>query len=161
MENVFFKGICQIGIFMICAQTFVHFCPKGAYEKYLKMLVSIMVLIQMISPLGTILGHNGQDLEYFQTGDWLEEVLMKSMDEVLREKNLHLESIEKSLVGEGWEIDEEDAANEKEIETDIGNEYAEEVWKNEMQKCQENSENIEQQMRNIYIEPIAPIKIGQ
>ena len=37
--------IGQLAVFLICAQTLVHFRPKGSYEKYIKLLVSMMLLI--------------------------------------------------------------------------------------------------------------------
>ncbi len=50
-----FQAICRMGIFMICAQAVVHFRPQESYEKYLKLLVSAMVLIQMLLPIGRLL----------------------------------------------------------------------------------------------------------
>lgn len=62
MGNTLFQAICRMGIFMICAQAVVHFRPKEAYEKYLKLLVSVMVLIQVFLPIGNfLLGEGGQD----------------------------------------------------------------------------------------------------
>ena len=62
MQNVFFQTICRVGIFMICAQAIIHFRPQEAYEKYLKLLVSIMVLIQLFLPVGSfLLGGGGQE----------------------------------------------------------------------------------------------------
>ncbi|MCM1540987.1 MAG: stage III sporulation protein AF [Blautia sp.] len=52
-----FQTICRIGIFMICAQAVVHFRPQEAYEKYLKLLVSAMVLIQLFLPISRFLFH--------------------------------------------------------------------------------------------------------
>lgn len=47
---------------MICAQTIVHFRPQESYEKYLKLLVSVMVLVQLFLPLGSFLaGVGGED----------------------------------------------------------------------------------------------------
>ena len=37
---------------MICAQALLHFRAQETYEKYLKMLVSIMILIQLFIPVG-------------------------------------------------------------------------------------------------------------
>lgn len=154
MENVFFKGICQIGIFMICAQTFVHFCPNGSYEKYLKMLVSIMVLVQILSPLGAILGGRGQELKEMQLGAWLEEVLMQSMDEVLQEGSLRLDGIEEGLK---WE-----AGQDELVGNGTEGENAESVWQSDVQGNEAASEsNAQQQTESIYIEPIAPIRVGQ
>ncbi len=141
MENALIKGICQIGIFMICAQTFVHFCPKGAYEKYLKMLVSIMVLIQIISPIGKVLGGNPQGIANIQKGDWLEEILMQSMDDMLREKKIEL--------GEGETIEEMEKIGG--MEGRDGIEPSETFTK----------EGTPEQKVGIYIEPVAPIHVGQ
>lgn len=44
MEDLI-KRICEIGIFLVCAQTVICFRPKVAYEKYLKFLVGLMVLL--------------------------------------------------------------------------------------------------------------------
>ena len=47
----FLQTVKQIGIFMICAQAILHFKPSAKYEKYLKLLVSVMVLVQLLMPL--------------------------------------------------------------------------------------------------------------
>jgi len=59
MLHSFFQAICRVGIFMICAQAIVHFRPQEVYEKYLKLLVSVMVLIQLFLPLGGFLLRGG------------------------------------------------------------------------------------------------------
>jgi len=46
---------------MICAQAIIHFRPGKAYEKYLKMLVGVMVLVQIFSPLMELLSAEGQE----------------------------------------------------------------------------------------------------
>lgn len=50
------EKIGQIAIFMICAQTLMHFRAKEAYEKYLKLLVSMMLLLLIAEPLLGLLG---------------------------------------------------------------------------------------------------------
>lgn len=63
MFSSLFQTICRIGIFMICAQAIVHFRPEGAYEKYLKLLVGSMILIQLFLPVGRLLfWGDGQEL---------------------------------------------------------------------------------------------------
>ncbi len=58
------NSIRQIGVFMICAQALIYFKPKGSYEKYLKLLVSAMILVQLLSPVATLLsGKEAQSLE--------------------------------------------------------------------------------------------------
>lgn len=55
--------VCQIAVFMICAQAIAHFRPKEAYEKYLRMLLSVMILIQIFQPFcKLIFGVTGQEL---------------------------------------------------------------------------------------------------
>ena len=60
MGNTLFQAICRMGIFMICAQAVVHFRPKESYEKYLKLLVSVIVLIQVFLPIGSFLLGEGR-----------------------------------------------------------------------------------------------------
>ena len=55
MRNALFQAICKVGIFMICAQAIIHFRPREVYEKYLKLLVSVMILIQLFLPFGGFL----------------------------------------------------------------------------------------------------------
>ena len=60
-QGIFFQAICKMGIFMICAQTIVHFRPKESYEKYCKLLVGMMVLLLLMIPLtGFLLGEDSQ-----------------------------------------------------------------------------------------------------
>ena len=51
-----YRAIGQVGIFLICAQTVVHFRPKESYDKYLKLLLSVMLLLQLLQPVLTVLG---------------------------------------------------------------------------------------------------------
>lgn len=46
---------------MICVRAIIHFRPNEAYEKYLRLLAGIMIMIQLFLPVGRlILGKNGQ-----------------------------------------------------------------------------------------------------
>lgn len=51
-----YRLIGQAGIFLICAQTVVHFRPKESYDKYLKLLLSVMLLLQLLQPVLTAFG---------------------------------------------------------------------------------------------------------
>lgn len=63
IENLL-KIICELGIFIVCAQTVCCFRPKAAYEKYLKFLVGIMILLIILSSVSTFWGkENKVDLE--------------------------------------------------------------------------------------------------
>lgn len=92
MQNSFFQAICRVGIFMICAQAILHFRPQEVYEKYLKLLVSIMVLIQLFLPIGGLLvggdtGAAAQALEEFK----------REMEQSLREAEENAASAEAIL----------------------------------------------------------------
>jgi len=56
MLEEWLQSIKTMSIFLICAQTLIHFKPKGSYEKYIRLLVSIMLLVQFLEPLGSLLG---------------------------------------------------------------------------------------------------------
>ena len=81
MQSDLVRMICQVGIFVICAQAIVHFRPKAAYEKYLKLLVSAMMVLQIFSFVGGIFSpKSGEKLaeriEWFT--DSLEESVKKA-----------------------------------------------------------------------------------
>lgn len=64
MWDTLLGSIRQMGVFMICAQTLIYFKPKGSYEKYLKLLVGAMILVQLLGPIQVFLaGDGGQSLE--------------------------------------------------------------------------------------------------
>ncbi len=51
-----------MGIFMICIRAVIQFRPNETYEKYLRLLASIMIMIQLFLPVGRfILGRGGQE----------------------------------------------------------------------------------------------------
>lgn len=52
------ESIRQIGIFMIVAQTVMHFAANGQYEKYMKIISGVIVLLLFIRPF--ISGSDGQ-----------------------------------------------------------------------------------------------------
>lgn len=61
----------QIGIFIICAQSFLHFSAGKSYEKYVKLLIGIIVLMQFVAPVKAILAPENQqelweEVERFQ-----------------------------------------------------------------------------------------------
>lgn len=66
MHEEWMRTICQIGIFMLCARTISHFRPREAYEKYFKLLLGIMVLVQVFLPFGRLFF--GMDAALLQEG---------------------------------------------------------------------------------------------
>lgn len=63
MGESWFEVIKQAGIFMICAQMLLHFKASENYGKYIRLLMSMMVLIQLAVPLsGLLRGRTGENL---------------------------------------------------------------------------------------------------
>lgn len=59
----FKTAIGQIATFMICAQAIAHFRPKEVYGKYLRILLSVMILVQIFQPFCKLFwGISGQEL---------------------------------------------------------------------------------------------------
>lgn len=73
--------IRQVGIFMICAQMILHFKPSESYGKYIKLLISIMVLVQLFLPAMEILGSRGNGNFEGKIG-FYSDILNESMEEV-------------------------------------------------------------------------------
>lgn len=69
-----YRGVGQAGIFLICAQTIVHFRPKEAYEKYLKLLLSVMLLTQLLQPVLTVFGGGVEQNAQAQVEEFTEEL---------------------------------------------------------------------------------------
>ena len=100
MGSSFLEFMKQIGIFMICAHTFLHFSAGKSYEKYLKLLVGIMVLAQFAIPFGEIF-------------------LGKEMGKIWEEAKQFRQELEERAGDVVWESEEEDMASralEEEIE---------------------------------------------
>lgn len=78
---------------MICARAIVHFRPREAYEKYLKLIVSVMILLQLFLPLGGLLTENFQGAEL--SGSMLQglEAELKAAEERAKEADRLLEEM--------------------------------------------------------------------
>lgn len=99
---------------MICAQAMIHFRPQEAYEKYLKLLVSVMVLIQLFLPIGSfLLGGGGQEakdmLERFrqELGQSMAEAEKKAAEADAVLEQMTLEELRKRLEEQAAEGTEE------------------------------------------------------
>ena len=69
-----YRVVGQAGIFLICAQTIVHFRPKEAYEKYLKLLLSVMLLTQLLQPVLSVFGGGADQNIQAQVEEFTEEL---------------------------------------------------------------------------------------
>lgn len=72
--------IKRVGIFMVCAQMLLHFKPSESYGKYIRLLMSMMVLAQLVSPVMAILGR-GNDISFGEQIMKYEEIFRLGMEE--------------------------------------------------------------------------------
>ncbi len=107
------EKIGQLAIFLICAQTLVHFRAKESYEKYIKLLVSMMLLILLVEPIMDLFGKEdkGAFLEQVQ---WYEQRLQ----EIVTAPELENHEIQQILQNITQERVEEGYAYLQEIQTD-------------------------------------------
>ncbi len=91
MEDLLSK-IGQIAIFMLCARTLLHFRAKETYEKYLKLLVSLMLLVLLVEPLMETFGKG-------EEGDFLQRIQLYSyrLQDILENEQINNEEISQIL----------------------------------------------------------------
>ncbi|MBR6771366.1 MAG: stage III sporulation protein AF [Lachnospiraceae bacterium] len=90
MGDSFFEFIRQIGVFILCAQCLIHFCAGKSYEKYVRLLVGIMVLAQFITPVSMLFFGAGRvelAAEVKRFGQELSEATQKNPYPEQREKD--------------------------------------------------------------------------
>ncbi len=89
----FMKGI---GIFIICAQSLMHFSAGKSYEKYVKLLIGVMILAQFVVPvrnlfLGTEGGELHEEVERFQAEL---EYAMQTAGQTVQESGLEVAEVD-------------------------------------------------------------------
>jgi len=115
MEGLLSK-IGQIAIFMICAKTLLHFRAKESYEKYLKLLVSLMLLVLLIEPLMEVLGKGKE-------GEFLQRIRLYNyqLQDILENEQLNNEEISEILSHMTMGVSEQVKAVENvEVEIEYG-----------------------------------------
>lgn len=55
MGNIFIDMVKNVGIFIVVGQTLLHFGVGKRYEKYLKLIISLMVVSLLVSGFGAFL----------------------------------------------------------------------------------------------------------
>lgn len=123
------ERIGQIAVFIICAQTVLHFRAKESYEKYMKLLVSMMLLLLMLEPVMGLLGGGnktnilGERIAVYEeeltdvlgrsalSSAQIEEILSGITEQVMEEQELNGEDMQTQLL-----VIQEAEENEKEIE---------------------------------------------
>ncbi len=157
IHNSFFQAICRVGIFMICAQAIVHFRPNESYEKYLKLLMSIMVLVQLFVPIGSFFFGGGR-LKTAELMEQFERELADGIQEV--EKNAQ----EADRLLEQMTLEEVRRRAQEADDAPLGEEKAgttEETGNTETTGTTDTSRAEGQEEIRIGLNGIEPIKIGQ
>lgn len=115
MEGLLSK-IGQIAIFMICAKTLLHFRAKESYEKYLKLLVSLMLLVLLVEPLMEVLGKGKE-------GEFLQRIRLYNyqLQDILENEQLSDEEISEILSHMTMGVSEQvEAVENVEVEVEYG-----------------------------------------
>lgn len=92
-ENMdFFQTVKQIGIFMICSQAILHFKPSEKYEKYLKLLISVMVLAQILVPIVQFFSAESSDF-FYERIESIRAEISQEMEQLEIENTMNEESV--------------------------------------------------------------------
>lgn len=51
----FLEFIKRMGVFLLCAECILHFAPGNSYQKYIRALIGLMILMQFMVPIRAIL----------------------------------------------------------------------------------------------------------
>ena len=77
----------RVTVFMLAGQVILHFLPSGGYEKYVKMVISIMILSQIAVPVLSLGGFDGK----------------RVFEQAMAEYEAEMERIEAQVEGAGLE----------------------------------------------------------
>ena len=94
------RDLGRLAIFMICAQMIVLFRPRESYEKYLRLLMSALILLQFLTPVKRILTGEALDSQILENyaealeisfgGSW-DESMVDGEPEFLTEPGIEVE----------------------------------------------------------------------
>ena len=80
------RDLGRLAVFMICAQMIVLFRPRESYEKYLRLLMSALILLQFLTPVKRILTGEALDSQILENyAEALETSFDGAWDECVRD----------------------------------------------------------------------------
>ena len=147
--SILIKSLIQTAVFMICARAMVQLRPKGDYEKYLKLLVSLMILSQITFALTGLWKGGGEQEKQLEA---LEQQLSESLSKAGSLTEEAQRKVEELTMGQ---IREALAQEEKKKQAA----KQEEIPLQKQSQTEQQSKNKEKQTR-ITIK-IEPIKVGE
>lgn len=130
------REIGRVAVFIICAQTLLHFRAKESYEKYIKLLISMMVLMLLLKPF--FCGKFGTE------SDFLEQMIAKhekELEENVFSMEMNQEKVEEIVMSMSME-----AVSQKEMQ--------------DLEKQQEEAESKERKGEDQSIIHVEEIQIG-
>ncbi|MDE7269807.1 MAG: stage III sporulation protein AF [Acetatifactor sp.] len=157
MYSYLMNTICRTGIFIICAQVLVHLRPKGFYEKYLKMLMSAMILMQLFLPVSTFFTGEGEKSLAARVA-WFEEQLTQSMEQMER-NHAEGESILEQMTLEEVQNRIAIKAQEREAAQESAAEAAASLPETELPEDAPQNMALSQDMSPVQIAPVEKIEI--
>ena len=115
-----YRVVGQAGIFLICAQTIVHFRPKEAYEKYLKLLLSVMLLTQLLRPVLIVFGGGAEQNAQAQVEEFTEELqsVLTRASEQAKQSQEEIGQTAAAVVQEAEEAPEEKPTEQRKTGTE-------------------------------------------
>ena len=115
-----YRVVGQAGIFLICAQTIVHFRPKEAYEKYLKLLLSVMLLTQLLQPVLSVFGGGADQNVQAQVEEFTEELqsVLNRASERAKQSQEDIGNTAAAVVQEAEEVPEGKPTEQKKTGTE-------------------------------------------
>lgn len=115
-----YRVVGQAGIFLICAQTIVHFRPKEAYEKYLKLLLSVMLLTQLLQPVLSVFGGGADQNVQAQVEEFTEEMqsVLNRASERAKQSQEDIGNTAAAVVQEAEEAEEGKPTEQKKMSTE-------------------------------------------
>lgn len=163
MLNSLFQAICRVGIFMICAQALIHFRAQETYEKYLKILVSIMILIQLFLPVGAFImgGDRAETEEALKQFRREMEESVNAAEENAAAADAILEQMTLEEVRKRMEAQEEEMAEEAEGQTRQEDREGQEGKPEQHSEESGAAENMgEAEHEKIGVKAVEPVSIG-
>ncbi len=99
MGSRFLDVLKDMGVFLLCVRSLMHLTADKSYEKYIRMLCGMVILIQLAEPVSSLYADTSAD-ELWKEVERMETALAQDM-EAYRQSMLEEESLqEASLYGE-------------------------------------------------------------
>lgn len=95
MGYTLLEFVKKTGIFLICAESILHFLPGTSYQKYVKVLVGIMILAQFLLPVKALLA--GAEKESIERKVLEFRQMVENQSEEIQTDTLHALSSEEKV----------------------------------------------------------------